>query len=366
MGLGNQAITDTLNHHRTTAESIVATTPALNCYLCGGFGNLVYQGLRDRLFSAPGVWKIRRCADSRCGLMWLDPKPLESELGKLYADYYTHADPERGSPARRLFKYIRDGYLNRLCGYNGTNITQIEKVASLLLDFYPPKRSDFDFPMRYLRLLPKGRLLDVGCGAGLTLELAQNSGWAAEGIDVDRKAVENACGKGLRAKVGILSELEFPAGSFDAVVMNHVIEHLYDPAQSLRECRRILRTGGHLLVNTPNTQSLGHQWFGEHWVAIDSPRHLHLFPSKSLRTLVERAGFDEITVDSAMGRAAGVLSASKSIRDTSRFDMSQTPKLYGRFTEMVEWAVGFWRDSAGEELRLVARKPPFQSTNAGI
>ncbi len=204
MGLGNQAITDTLNRRRTTSESIVATTPALTCYICGGSSDLVYQGIRDRLFSAPGTWSVRRCADAQCGLMWLDPKPLESELGKLYADYYTHADPERSSLARRLFKSIRDGYLNRLCGYNSATVTQVEKVASLLLDFYPPKRSDFDFPMRYLRHFPKGRLLDVGCGAGLTLEVAQNSGWSAEGIDVDQRAVDNTRSKGLRAKVGIL------------------------------------------------------------------------------------------------------------------------------------------------------------------
>ncbi len=354
--IAHSPVTDSWNDRHPRVQMEVAALPAMTCYVCGASGDIIYRNIHDRLFAAPGVWNIRRCHNSSCGLLWLDPKPLESELGKLYANYYTHRDPERNSLPRQIFQYLRDGYLNRICGYKSTTITSTQKLSSVLLNLYPPKRSDFDFPMLYLRKLPKGRLLDVGCGAGLTLELAQNSGWLAEGVDVDEAAVENARNKGLNADSGKLDQLKFPAESFDAVVLNHVIEHVYDPSAMLRECWRILRHNGCLLVNTPNSKSLGHEWFGKDWVALDPPRHLHVFAASSLKTLVAAAGFAGIAIEPASGRAAGVLTASRSIRNTGRFDMSQTPDLRGRFAEAIAWTSGFWRLAAGEELRLAAQK----------
>src|SRR6266850_3620160 len=58
------------------------------CFLCGKQGVTLYTGLRDRLFSAPGVWQLLRC--EQCTLVWLTPRPASSEFGKLYGTYYTH------------------------------------------------------------------------------------------------------------------------------------------------------------------------------------------------------------------------------------------------------------------------------------
>src|SRR5262249_20209517 len=60
------------------------------CYLCGTEGYELYRGLRDRLFGAPGSWDLRRCPNSKCGLIWLDPMPTETDIHRLYATYYTH------------------------------------------------------------------------------------------------------------------------------------------------------------------------------------------------------------------------------------------------------------------------------------
>jgi len=69
----------------------ILTRPQLACSLCGGPGSVLHSGLTDRQSSAPGVWSIRQCIDPQCGLMWLDPAPLEQELHKAYESYYTHA-----------------------------------------------------------------------------------------------------------------------------------------------------------------------------------------------------------------------------------------------------------------------------------
>ncbi|MEN3036859.1 MAG: class I SAM-dependent methyltransferase [Candidatus Methanosuratincola petrocarbonis] len=95
---------------------------------------------------------------------------------------------------------------------------------------------------------------------------------------------------GLEVIGGNLEAAEFPSRHFDAITMNHVIEHVPDPIGTLKECCRVLKPGGKLVVVTPNIGSMGYQVFGEHWRGLEVPRHLHLFSPRSLRTCAERAG----------------------------------------------------------------------------
>ena len=57
----------------------IRTRPEPNCSACGAEGLLLYDGLEDRLFGAPGAWTMKRCPAQSCGLLWLDPAPLEEE-----------------------------------------------------------------------------------------------------------------------------------------------------------------------------------------------------------------------------------------------------------------------------------------------
>src|SRR2546429_421611 len=68
----------------------IRSRPCPDCYVCGGRGTLLYEDLNDRLFGAPGVWNVKRCPNPACGLLWLDPMPDEEDIGKAYAEYYTH------------------------------------------------------------------------------------------------------------------------------------------------------------------------------------------------------------------------------------------------------------------------------------
>ena len=67
------------------------------CPVCGSEGCEAYPALRDRLFGAPGTWRMSRCVNSKCGVFWLDPAPLGDDLPVAYRGYYTHSQPdERG------------------------------------------------------------------------------------------------------------------------------------------------------------------------------------------------------------------------------------------------------------------------------
>src|SRR5206468_7617752 len=125
-------------------------------------------------------------------------------------------------------------------------------------------------------------------------------GWGVEGVEIDPRARAPA-----RERYGLKIHATIPAGEFDAVIMNHVLEHLIDPVRSLVECRSVLKPGAALVATTPNLDSRGHRRFGVSWVALDPPRHLHLFTLASLRAAAHKAGFERVEVWATGARAVG-------------------------------------------------------------
>ena len=90
-----------------------------------------------------------------------------------------------------------------------------------------------------------------------------------------------------------MKTLELAGESFDAVVMNHVIEHVHDPVELLVEARRLLKQDGVLVLITPNAESQEHRIFGASWYSLDPPRHLHIFSPRSLSKLARLSGFSK-------------------------------------------------------------------------
>lgn len=70
----------------------VRAEDARSCLLCGGDGVLLYGGLRDLLFDAPGSWSLLQCL--KCQLVWLNPRPLPEDIRIIYSQYCTHQVPE--------------------------------------------------------------------------------------------------------------------------------------------------------------------------------------------------------------------------------------------------------------------------------
>jgi SAM-dependent methyltransferase len=116
-------------------------------------------------------------------------------------------------------------------------------------------------------------------------------GWEVVGVEPDEEAVEVARQHyGLEVHQGTLERASVPRNSFDAVTLNHVIEHVHDPIGLLNACGQVLKSTGRLMVVTPNIDSLGHRWFRRAWLHLDAPRHLLLFSPRTLRESARRAG----------------------------------------------------------------------------
>lgn len=137
----------------------------------------------------------------------------------------------------------------------------------------------------------KGRLLDVGCGAGHLLEYARARGFEVNGVDPSIGAVKYACSV-LGSEVVVVgaytSELYRPE-AFDLITMIHVIDHVVSPKDLLETARYHLKAGGYLFVATHDTDSLLARLTGEDFIAY-SVQHISYFIPKTLRAMMKQCG----------------------------------------------------------------------------
>jgi 2-polyprenyl-3-methyl-5-hydroxy-6-metoxy-1,4-benzoquinol methylase len=232
---------------------------------------VLYNDLPDRLFNAPGNWNFKLCSDPSCELLWLDPVPAEEEVAKAYARYYTHVESTKRN--RDVGSFVR------------------QRLSDALIAVDPLRRERDHLLMMYLDKSLPGKLLDVGCGNGARLARLRALGWEVCGQDLDPQAVSFAVKTfGLQAYQGRLEDIRFPEASFDYITLNHVVEHSHDPVRLLKECRRLLKKGGLLVIVTPNGRSFAHKYFGPFWRGLEPPRHIHIFSPKTLSILAAKAG----------------------------------------------------------------------------
>ena len=137
---------------------------------------------------------------------------------------------------------------------------------------------------------PGRRLLDVGCHIGVFLEIAQERGWEAWGIEPSHWATREAQSRGLQVIEGTLDDAHLAGESFDVITLWDVIEHLTDPLRELKESHRILRKGGLICIHTMNIESPLARLMGSRWPWL-MEMHLYYFSPRTLGEMLRKAGF---------------------------------------------------------------------------
>ena len=237
-------------------DSALAAVPSLICALCESAGELRYPDLQDRHFDAPGTWTELQCP--RCQLIWLNPKPTADDLPSLYADYYTHGEPEDRSV---FVQAIMRGVPAAVQGYGDVVPEPRVRTLGRMFSWFGPLREVGTRGTMGLSREVGSTLLDFGCGDGAFLRHMRSLGWNVAGIEQDPRAAEVA--RGIVGEDAIHASLEdaraaMPEG-YEVITLSHVIEHLLDPVETLKACAGALRPGGKLVITTPNTDAANNQ-----------------------------------------------------------------------------------------------------------
>ena len=269
------------------------------CPVCGAAKNHFLFKNTDRMHGIPGEFGLNQCLN--CSLFYLSPRPTAQVLDIYYPkDYPSHQITDSRSNKKyihRLRDLIRNTILYEIYHYKNYEkklrlhpIILARIVSYLLFPLWNGAR--FGIPHALFPLyVQNGKALDIGCGTGHFVLTLEKLGYEAYGIEPSEYAAR--IGKenfGLNIKTGTLLDHKFPDNYFHLITMNHVLEHLYNPVETLKEIKRILHPGGIVLIRTPNMDSYGYKKFKNNWGPLETPRHLMLYSSKSLSTLAEITG----------------------------------------------------------------------------
>jgi SAM-dependent methyltransferase len=233
------------------------------CVACGGA--LTDGRLPERVGKPIVGGNVMRCV--RCGTVQVMPRPSAEAVAKLYdAGYY-------------------EGFIEG-AGVAGGNF-----------DVSPALRARLD---QLEARVGKGTLLDVGCGLGHFVRYARDRGWRASGLETSAWAAAEGRRRGaITIHECALDEAPIDPGSLDVVHANHVFEHIIDPGEALDAARKLLRSGGLLVLEVPQelVDPLWDRVFSRmHPELYRTPRpdvthHLEFFSPRGLAAMARRAGF---------------------------------------------------------------------------
>lgn len=284
------------------------------CPVCGcEERNKVHEGLRDQVFfCAPGEWTLHRCQG--CGSGYLDPRPTPETIHLAYESYYTHVvndDFKSLGAIEKVRRILSNGYRNWRYQTQDSPSSHLGIIAALMM---PRGRAILDAGMRHLPPAQPGQsLLDVGCGNGEFLIRAKSAGWKVKGLDFDPRAVEAAQTRNLDVQQGDIDSLSAFENEFDVITLSHVVEHVHQPLDLLKECHRLLKPGGFVWIETPNMSAEGHRYFGRNWRGLEPPRHLVLFTLDGMVTALKQIGFNTPTPQAHRPQCRQLFEASEAI-----------------------------------------------------
>jgi 2-polyprenyl-3-methyl-5-hydroxy-6-metoxy-1,4-benzoquinol methylase len=194
--------------------------------------------------------------DDKLDMLITSPQPSLENLGKYYesVDYISHTDSKRS-----LFEKA----------YHFVKTIALKNKLNLINSLQPNK----------------GSILDIGAGTGDFLSVAKENGWHTIGVEPSEKAKAIAKKKGV-SFVGATSELD--SHSFDVISMWHVLEHVPNLENQIKELKRLLKPNGTLIIAVPNFKSFDAKHYGKFWAAYDVPIHFWHFSKTAIKMLFEK------------------------------------------------------------------------------
>jgi SAM-dependent methyltransferase len=230
-----------------------------HCPVCGSSSIKAVFAAKDHTVSQQ-EFTILECEN--CCLRFTQDIPVETESGAYYKaeDYISHTNTSKGF-INRLYQSVRKRTLVQ-------KRKLIERITGLR----------------------KGKLLDVGAGTGAFADQMKSHGWELTALEPDQGAREVSA-RLYKIEIRPADELfKLPVGSFNAITLWHVLEHVHDLHGYIKQFKQLLKPDGKLFIAVPNYTSIDAGIYGKDWAAYDVPRHLYHFCPKAMKELIESHG----------------------------------------------------------------------------
>lgn len=192
-------------------------------------------------------------------------------------------------------KFLLEEVYSAKSGYQANKEQNLSRVK---LSFKKIKVLDF-----LLKNIKGGRFLDVGCSNGDLLWFAQKASFDVWGVELNKRTADIAKKNGISVFNGFLEDAPFEDNFFDCIYLGDLIEHVNDPSKLLLHCKKILRSGGLIIISTPNLDCFWAQttwklykFFSIPWSSITPPHHLFQFSVKNLDMLAHNVDLKKISM----------------------------------------------------------------------
>lgn len=301
------------------------------CRVCAAHDQCDIFVLREMMYGSRESFDYALCGTCGC----LQIREVPADLARHYpSDYYSQL-PRNEPKAPGGLK----GHLVRW--YSRSAALRPDALLERAIRMLLPMPTDFaevgDYLLAARLRSVEDRILDVGCGASpYRLAAMRRCGFGSvEGIDPFIAADSEY--EGIPVYRRTIDQVQ---GEYGLIMFHHSLEHVPDPVAALGEAARLLRQGGTCLVRIPVMGTYFWRRFGEHWVELDPPRHLHLMAVESVGHLATRAGFRvrKILFDSGAWELAASVRYERDIplRSTSRPDDGFTSSELQAFAQQAD------------------------------
>lgn len=261
------------------------------CLYCGSDGLEYVLSSPDRFSKRDEIFSLYKCLN--CGLAFQNPRVKEVFIGEYYGEgddlgYYRIPVKKRET----LFSKIKS-FINKQALIQHFNYLKLGKknIIFFLLSFpfvrIQKINSTPDFVVN-------GKLLEIGCSHGVYLKKLQDYGWNVVGLEMDKKMTDYAKSLGLDVSSGRIEEADFHDSDFDVVLMNMVLEHLYNPFENLKKITSWMKPNGQLIFSIPYFNGIEFKIFKEYTYALQLPHHITFLNKKIIREYLTKLGYRNI------------------------------------------------------------------------
>ncbi|MCZ4223764.1 class I SAM-dependent methyltransferase [Pedobacter rhodius] len=245
-------------------ESQTKAYSSPGCRICKApFGESLV--VKEMMFGFRDEFKYQQC--SLCGCLQIAELPVN--ISKYYPPYYY-------SFTANTAVLKRQSYFKRLFGY--FRLKKLFKTNRPVLKYLKPVKIAFS-----------DKILEIGCGKGQQICNLFNIGFEnIEGVD---KFIPEEIDHGFGVKIMKKDLVELQPNQYDLIIMNHVLEHMDQQQEVLKNCRSLLKEQGCLMIAIPVIAE-AFNIYKANWVQLDAPRHFFLHTVKSMSILAQQTGFE--------------------------------------------------------------------------